>query len=152
MSSRKMSDSGWRPAVVTSFSIRNWEPAFGPRFTTRRACPSRRSSSGRWISSPVSSSISVGVRPTVVSSCSGCPHLAQNLDSAGLRCPHRVQYTLTSPRGREDPKAEPPMYTEGRDRSIGSRALVGVLDQTAVRLGVQQAPELSGLGGLDQDH
>ena len=31
MSSRKMSPSVLRPAVVTSFSIRKVEPAFGPR-------------------------------------------------------------------------------------------------------------------------
>ena len=34
-----MSLSGWRPAVVTSLSIRNFDPAFGPLWITSKACP-----------------------------------------------------------------------------------------------------------------
>jgi len=38
-SSRKMSLSGWRPLVVTSWSSRNRAPALGPRRTTSSAMP-----------------------------------------------------------------------------------------------------------------
>src|SRR5439155_21898984 len=44
MSSRKTSLSVFRPAVVTSFSRRNVDPAFGPRFTRSRPCPGSSSS------------------------------------------------------------------------------------------------------------
>src|SRR6185295_15659352 len=43
-SSRKMSLSGWRPALVTARSRRNRDPALGPRLTTSSAAPSGRAS------------------------------------------------------------------------------------------------------------
>src|SRR5581483_1162621 len=96
-SSRKTSLSGFRPAVVDSFSIRNVEPALGPRLTTRRACPGSRPASWTEISSEASSSISTGVMPRVVSSCSGAPQFAQNRASSLLGCPQRVQNTVRRP-------------------------------------------------------
>src|SRR4029453_17176063 len=97
MSSRKTSLSGLRPVLVTSPSIMNVDPALGPCFTSRRACPALSSSSGKGKSSEPSASISTGLRARVVSSCRTAPQFAQKRASSLFGCPHRVQYTLDPP-------------------------------------------------------
>src|SRR3954452_22875344 len=104
-----MSLSGWRPAVVTSWSSRNRLPAFGPRLTTSSAEPAGRDSTApAWASaaasaisgaSPVSTPPTFGI--TLVDSPTRSweradPHWAQKRLPSGFSWPHRVQCTSVS--------------------------------------------------------
>src|SRR5262249_10266092 len=97
MSSRKMSLSGWRPAVVTGFTSANRDPALGPRLTTSMAAPEGTSSSSTDTSSSGASTIGSIENVMVVcspASCSkGAPQDEQKFDPSGLRCPQLLQKT-----------------------------------------------------------
>src|SRR5262245_40917350 len=96
MSSRKMSESGWRPTVVASRSSEKRLPAFGPLRTTTTPMPAGISAS-RAPSSSSSSMRSSTARVTVVSSSplsSAAPQDEQKLAPASLSCPQRAQITL----------------------------------------------------------
>src|SRR4029453_1190762 len=96
MSSRKMSESGWRPTVAVSRSSEKRLPAFGPRRTTTTPMPVGSSASNAPMSSSSSWRSSMG-RVTVVSSsvlARGAPQDEQKLAPASLSCPHRAQITL----------------------------------------------------------
>src|SRR4030095_12738088 len=97
MCSRKTSPSGLRPVLVTSPSIMKVDPALGPCFTSRRACPALSSSSGKGKSSEPSASISTGLRARGVPPCRTARQFAQTRASSLFGCPHRVQYTLAPP-------------------------------------------------------
>src|SRR6478672_1200989 len=146
-----MSLSGWRPAVVTSWSSRKRLPAFGPRLTTSSAdpagsdstAPACASAADSLISgwSPVSSPPTLGI--TLVDSPtrsweSAEPHCAQKRLPSGFSCPHRVQCTLRLLRcggpavglgtGRRRPAGQPDV--QGEDLS-DSRQLTGPPDASA---------------------
>jgi hypothetical protein len=89
MSSRKMSLSGWRPAVTVSLSSRKRLPALGPRRTTSMAVFSRSSSTGATTSSSTSASRSWAARLIVVVESSGvvtsaAPQFAQKWAPSGF--------------------------------------------------------------------
>src|SRR5439155_25222728 len=98
MSSRKMSESGWRPAWVTSASSRYLLPSLGP-FRTTSSAPPPAKSSGETFSSSSGSRSSTGVTRwvIVVSSVSdrlrAAPHDEQKFEPGGLRWPHWLQNT-----------------------------------------------------------
>src|SRR5947208_48537 len=98
MSWRKMSESGWRPAWVTSASSMYLLPSFGPFRTTSSAPPPRKSSGETFRSSSGSrSSTGVTTWVMVVSSASvrlrAAPHDEQKFEPGGLRWPHWLQNT-----------------------------------------------------------
>src|SRR5579885_125026 len=106
-----MSLSGWRPAVVTSWSSRKRLPAFGPRLTTSSAEPGVNASTAPWCAS-VEKSVSVsGTEPVVVivlvtsapATATGraAPQLAQNRLPAGFSVPQAVQNTRLAPHRAE---------------------------------------------------
>src|SRR6056297_653509 len=127
MSSRLISESGWRPSRVTTSSSGNRAPACAPARTIstpisfgRSPTGTTRSSSGPGASCSGSTAFKVIVRSS--SESSGEPQLEQNVLVGGLRCPHWLQNTYV------------PMSAL-RQRSIG--------------LGVHQRVELAGLADLD---
>src|SRR3954447_314950 len=125
-SSRKISLSAWRPAVVTSLSRRNLLPAPGPRWTTSSAEPTGSASTAAastglsWRSEEISEvplMLMVAVEsptptPRPVSSAgasvaSFVPHCEQNFAPSGFALPQLVQYgiddrLLSNPQGRAE--------------------------------------------------
>src|SRR3954447_12706878 len=127
-SSRKISLSAWRPAVVTSLSRRNLLPAPGPRWTTSSAEPTGSASTAAastglsWRSEEISEvplMLMVAVEsptptpaPGPVSSAgasvaSFVPHYEQNFAPSGFALPQLVQYgiddrLLSNPQGRAE--------------------------------------------------
>src|SRR5690606_18350379 len=152
-SSRKMSLSGWRPALVVSRANKNREPAFGPRLTTSRAEPAGNASipetgaseagASDWPSSRKSA------RKTEVrsgASSGGTPGpsfvvtwtlLTSLLNRLGRVC---STYRVRAGCG----PSLPPNWTQPVGRSA--------LDQLLIRLGVQQPVHRGriGRGDLDQ--
>src|SRR5438067_2122425 len=91
-----MSLSGWRPALVTSLSSTNFDPALGPRLTTSMPMLPGSSSRVTVSSSSASPADSTGMNVIVVSSPCGpraAPQDEQKLAPGGFLCPHWLQYT-----------------------------------------------------------
>src|SRR4051812_23149706 len=121
MSSRKMSESGGRPASTTSLSSTDFEPAFGPRLTQSRPAPSGMSGRTTDCSSD-GSPASIGVNVIVVGSSAEWPRTwpqdEQKFDPGGLRCPQLLQKTSATRatvHGNPQPHVKP---------SVGDQRLV----------------------------
>ena len=103
MSSRKMSESGWRPTSVCSASSRNDEPAFGPCRTTSSPTPGGQLVEVVARARPRASAASTAGSVRVVSSArrrAGAPHDEQNRRRGWFACPQRAHTTRSGYRRR----------------------------------------------------
>src|SRR5918997_5354071 len=152
-SSRKMSLSGCRPALVVSWSSRNRDPAFGPRLTTSSADPPGSASTPATEDSGglswSSGSARKSARKTEV--CSG---VRSGVRSGGVPGP---SFVLTwAPQGTGvDRRTTYRAGTGPRVPAVGPvpaavRRLL--LDELPVAAGVQQGLQRARIGQPDLDH
>src|SRR4051812_28898510 len=127
MSSSMISESGWRPRLVTSSSSSNRSPAWAPDRTMSTAVSRGNDDTGTSMSSaePVASSNGSTALILIVrssSESSGEPQLEQNTLSGGLRCPQVLQNTYVKLRA---------------------------LDELGVGRGIEEAADVGSVGDLD---